>query len=133
MLILPAAAWSGQPERVLPLLDACEHWRCHVILDDFAINDAALRLLRHKSIRMLKLDADLTAAAMQDRYPRALLSACTQIARVLGIHCIAKRVATAGARRWLATAGIDYVDPFNPAESGASAATHEAVQLRQIS
>jgi hypothetical protein len=133
MLILPAAAWAAQPERVLPLLDRCERLHCHVILDDFAINEAALQLLRHKSIRMLKLSAELTTAAMLDRYPRALLSACTQIARVLGIHCIAQGVESTAARRWLAAAGVDYIDPINPAETAAAAGTERASPQWQVS
>jgi EAL domain-containing protein len=123
MLLLPAAAWTGPAARLRPLLEICERLHCHVILDDFVINEAALQLLRHKAIRMLKLSAELTSAAMLDRYPRALLSACTQIARVLGLHCIAKRVDSAAASRWLAAAGVDYIDPLNPAETAVAAGT----------
>ena len=133
MLIVPAAAWSEQPARTQPLLEICERLHCHVILDDFALNDAALQLLRCKAIRMIKLDAALTTNAMQERYARALLSACTQIARVLGIHCIAKRVESQTASRWLAAAGIDYVDPFNPAETDDATATDDSDSLRQAS
>ncbi len=92
MLIVPAAAWCAQPEAVLPLLELCDQHRCRVVLDDFELNEAALLLLQSKAIRMLKLSAELTTEAMRERFPRALLSACTHIARVLGIHCIAKRV-----------------------------------------
>jgi hypothetical protein len=62
---------------------------------------------------MLKLSAELTTEAMRS-FPRAPLSACTHIARVLGIHCIAKRVQSAAAGRWLAVAGVDYLDPSVP-------------------
>ena len=133
MLLLPATAWAAEPERLLPLLDTCERVACHVILDDFTISEAALQLLRHKSIRMLKLNSELTSAAMLDRYPRALLSACTQIARVLGIHCIAKRVASAAASRWLAAAGIDYIDPLNPAETAAATGKERSAPQWQVS
>ena len=133
MLIVPASVWAGQPRGVVPLLELCERLHCHVILDDFELNDAALELLRQKSIRMLKLKPELTAAAMQERYARALLAACTQIARVLGVHCIAKRVESATASRWLAAAGIDYIDPVNPAETTAATGTDEAPPLRQVS
>ena len=122
MLVVPAAAWSGQGERLLPLLAMCERLHCRVVLDDFQLNDAALKLLRNKAVRMLKLSTELTAAAMQERYPRALLSACAHIARVLGIHCVAKRVDSPTATRWLATAGVDYIDPATAADSDPSAA-----------
>jgi hypothetical protein len=133
ILLIPAAAWTEFPNRVVPLLDACERVNCHVMLDDFELKEAGLELLRHKAIRMLKLRCDLTTAAMDDRYARAMLSSCLQIARVLGIHCVAKRVQGATASRWLANAGIDYVDPATTSETGAPAASGEALALRQVS
>ena len=86
-----------------------------------------------KAVRMLKLSAELTSTAMQERYPRALLSACTHIARVLGIHCIAKRVDSAAASRWLAVAGVDYLDQFNPAQTSAATTTDETEELQLVS
>lgn len=133
MLILPAPAWAAQPDNALPLLELCERLHCRVVLDDFVLNEAALRLLRCKAIRMLKLNPQLTAEAMQDRYPRALLSACTHIARVLGIHCVAKRVTSNNAARWLAAAGVDYIDPLSAAETGVSTTTSEAATLSLVS
>jgi len=135
MLILqvPAAAWTQHPKQLLPLLDACERVHCHVMLDDFELKEAGLELLRHKAIRMLKFKAELTTAAMDDRYARALLSSCLQIARVLGIHCVAKKVAGVAATRWLASAGIDYVDPPSASETGAPAATGDRLSLREYS
>jgi EAL domain len=126
MLVVPAAAWSAQSERMSPLLEMCERLHCRVILDDFQLSDAALKLLRSKAIRMLKLSTELTTAAMQERYPRALLSACAHIARVLGIHCIAKRVDSPTASRWLAAAGVDYIDAFNADEADVGATPGQA-------
>ena len=133
LLAVPAAAWAAQPEATLPLLELCEQQRCHVMLDDFQLSDAALQLLRCKAVRMLKLSAELTTAAMMERYPRALLSACTHIARVLGIHCIAQRVESVAASRWLAVAGIDYLDQFNPDRTSAATTTDEAEELQLVS
>jgi hypothetical protein len=133
MLIVPVAAWGAKPDALVPLLEACDQHRCRVLLDDFELNEAALQLLKYKAIRMLKLSAELTAQAMRERYPRALLSACTHIARVLGIHCVAKRVQSSSAGRWLAVAGVDYLDPFNPAETAAATTTDEAVVLQLVS
>jgi EAL domain-containing protein (putative c-di-GMP-specific phosphodiesterase class I) len=123
MLVVPAAAWSAQSQRLRPLLEMCERRHCRVVLDDFQLNDVALQLLRSKAVRMLKLSTELTVAAMQERYPRALLSACAHIARVLGIHCVAKRVDSPTATRWLAAAGVDYIDPSHGAESDPGASS----------
>lgn len=133
ILMVPAAAWAQHPQRLTPLLDVCERVCCHVMLDDFELKEAGLELLRHKAIRMLKMRAELTTAAMDDRYSRALLSSCLQIARVLGIHCVAKRVAGVAASRWLANAGIDYVDPAATCETAAPEASGESQAFRQVS
>jgi hypothetical protein len=133
ILLLPAAAWAQHPQQLLPLLDACERVHCHVMLDDFELKEAGLELLRHKAIRMLKFRAELTTAAMDDRYARALLSSCLQIARVLGIHCVAKKVVGAAATRWLANAGIDYVDPASASETAGSAATGDRLAMQRVS
>ena len=82
---------------------------------------------------MVKLSAELTAAAMDNRYQRALLSACVQIARVLGIHCVAKCVTSPTASHWLASAGVDYVDPLNVYETHAATAKAGSAVLRQVS
>ena len=133
MLLVPAAAWQMQPERVKVLLAACERVRCHVMLDDFVLNETSLDLLRSKAVRMLKLHAELTAEAMENRYPRAILSACVQIARVLGIHCVAKRVVTATAKNWLTSAGIDYIDPLNSFETSAAKTKGKSPFFPQVS
>lgn len=133
LLSIPASAWAEHPGATLPLIEICEQQHIHVILDNFTLSDVALRLLRSKAVRMLKLSAELTDAAMQDRYPRALLSACTHIARVLGIHCIAQRVESVAASRWLAVAGVDYLDQFNPARTGAATTSGEQEELQLVS
>lgn len=133
LLVVPAQAWQKQPQQVSALLEACERLHCHVILDDFVLTEVALELLRSKAVRMLKLNPELTTAAMENRYPRALLAACVQIARVLGIHCIAKRVKSPTASRWLANAGIDYVDPLIASETDAATVKVASPFLRQVS
>jgi EAL domain len=133
MLVVPAVAWQKQPQRVSALLEVCERLRCHVILDDFVLNEVGLELLRSKAVRMIKLNPELTTAAMENRYPRALLSACVQIARVLGIHCVAKHVSSPTAMRWLANASVDYIDPLNASETDAATVKAPTPYLRQVS
>ena len=133
MLVVPAPAWQKQPQRVSALLEVCERLRIHVILDDFLLNEVGLEHLRSKAVRMIKISPELTAAAMDNRYARALLSACVQIARVLGIHCVAKRVTTPAASQWLASAGVDYIDPLKASETDVATVKASASFLRQVS
>jgi EAL domain-containing protein (putative c-di-GMP-specific phosphodiesterase class I) len=130
---VPAAAWARDPAGLGSLLECCDLSGAHLLLDDFELKEAGLELLRHKAVRMLKIRAELTSAAMDDRYSRALLSSCLQIARVLGIHCVAKQVTDAATSRWLAGAGLDYVDSLSASPSGVATATGEAQELQQVS
>ena len=130
---VPAAAWSQDGADLGSLLECCEISGAHILLDDFELKEAGLELLRHKAVRMLKIRAELTSAAMEDRYSRALLASCLQIARVLGIHCVAKQVTDPTTSRWLAGAGLDYVDAISASQSTAATASGEAPELQKVS
>lgn len=118
-LLLPSAAWRHPG--TAPLLAQCERLRCPITLDDFSLRHDGFQILRSKAIRMVKLEPQLTGAAMNDRFARAALAAITQSARVLGFHCIAKGDISSSGARWLAAAGVDYADPSTASAAGAQA------------
>jgi EAL domain-containing protein (putative c-di-GMP-specific phosphodiesterase class I) len=118
-LLLPSAAWRHPG--TAPLLAQCERLRCPVTLDDFSLRHDGFQILRSKAIRMVKLDTQITGAAMNDRFARAALAAITQSARVLGFHCIAKGDISSSDARWLAAAGVDYADPSTASAASAPA------------
>jgi hypothetical protein len=133
-LSLPATAWTLHPLATARLLTLCERLHCHGLLDDFALHGHSLELLRSKAVRMLKIDAQLTATAMSDRFARATLAAITHAARVLGLHCVAKGAPSAAATKWLAAAGIDYADRLTPSGTGGSTTkSGELLALEQAS
>jgi len=49
-------------------------------------------LLRSKALRLLKIDPKLTSSALKDKLSQALVVATVQAAKVMGVHCAAKRV-----------------------------------------
>jgi len=118
-LLLPSTAWRHPGTG--PLLAQCERLQCPVTLDDFSLRHDGFQILRHKAIRMVKLDPQITGMAMNDRFARAALAAITQSARVLGLHCIAKGDISSSRARWLAAAGIDYADPATASAAGGQA------------
>ncbi|MGB6451428.1 MAG: EAL domain-containing protein [Steroidobacteraceae bacterium] len=81
-----------------------------LVLDDFTFDSGALELLRSKALRLVKVHPDLIAAALRDKVAQARIVAISQAARVLGIHCSAKRVDGQAARRWLTAAGFDFAE-----------------------
>ena len=46
------------------------------------------------------------------KLPQAVVIAISQAAKVLGVHCVAKRVDTQVGRQWLSAIGIDFAQGF---------------------
>ena len=90
----------------------CEVLKCQVVIDDFTLHSDVLPLLRSSAVRLVKIDATLTAAAMKDKLSQAVVVAISQAAKVLGAHCVAKRIESTIARQWLAAIGIDFAQGF---------------------
>ncbi len=86
-------------KQVQRFLADCEKLGCFVVLDNFSFDSAAVPLLGSKAIRMVKIDPKLTAAAMKEKLPQAVVIAISQACKVLGIHCIAKKVGFAACAR----------------------------------
>jgi EAL domain-containing protein (putative c-di-GMP-specific phosphodiesterase class I) len=91
---------------------ACEKIGCHVVLDDFTFHHNAVRWLGSSALKFVKLDPKITAVAMKDRVPQALVVAIAQASKVLGLSCVAKRVDTPAVRDWLSAVGLDYAQGF---------------------
>jgi EAL domain-containing protein (putative c-di-GMP-specific phosphodiesterase class I) len=86
----------------------CEKVGAWVVIDDFSFDAQVLPLLRSKAARLVKLDARLTSAALKDKLSQALVVATVQAAKVLGIHCAAKKVDSQAALQWLTAIGCDF-------------------------
>jgi EAL domain-containing protein (putative c-di-GMP-specific phosphodiesterase class I) len=93
-------------------VQACEKLGCHVVLDDFTFHHNAMRWLGSPALKFLKLDPKITAVAMKDKVPQAIVVAVTQASKVLGLSCVAKRVDTPAQRDWLSAVGLDYAQGF---------------------
>jgi EAL domain-containing protein (putative c-di-GMP-specific phosphodiesterase class I)/outer membrane biosynthesis protein TonB len=93
-------------------VQACEKIGCHIVLDDFTMHHNANRWLGSSALKFLKIDPKITAVAMKERVPQALVVAITQASKVLGLSCVAKRVDTPAVRDWMSAVGIDYAQGF---------------------
>jgi EAL domain-containing protein (putative c-di-GMP-specific phosphodiesterase class I) len=94
------------------LVQQAEQAGCHVVLDDFTFNSEVLPLLRHRAVRLLKIDAQLTVLALSDKVAQAQVVAISQASKVLGAHCVAKRIESAVARQWLSAIGVDFAQGY---------------------
>jgi EAL domain-containing protein (putative c-di-GMP-specific phosphodiesterase class I) len=90
----------------------CEKLGCFVVLDDFTLHSDALPFLASPAMRLVKIDARMTSAALKEKLPQAIVIAISQAAKVLGVHCVAKRVDSQVGRQWLSAIGIDFAQGF---------------------
>ncbi|HEX3914184.1 MAG TPA: EAL domain-containing protein [Steroidobacteraceae bacterium] len=82
---------------------------CPLVLDDFALRTECFELLRLPGVRYVKLAPDLTAKMRTDKVSQAAITAVVQMARVLGMHTVAKHTDTAAEQEWLTALGVDFV------------------------
>lgn len=90
----------------------CEEMKCQIVIDDFSLHSDVLPLLRSPAVRLVKIDARLTTAAMKDKLSQAIVVAISQASKVLGAHCVAKRIESTMARQWLSAIGVDFAQGF---------------------
>ena len=86
----------------------CEKLGAWVVIEDFSFDSQVLPLLRSTAVRLVKIDPKLTSAALKDKLSQALVIATVQAAKVMGIHCAAKRVESQAALQWLTAIGCDF-------------------------
>jgi EAL domain-containing protein (putative c-di-GMP-specific phosphodiesterase class I) len=86
----------------------CEKVGAWIVIDDFSFDSQVLALLRSKAVRLVKIDTKLSSSALKDKLSQAMVVATVQAAKVLGIHCAAKKVDSQAALQWLTAIGCDF-------------------------
>jgi len=82
---------------------------CPMVLDDFGMRTECFDLLRLPAVRYVKIASDITAKMRSDKLSQAAITAVVQMARVLGMHTVAKRTETAAEQEWLTALGVDFI------------------------
>jgi EAL domain-containing protein (putative c-di-GMP-specific phosphodiesterase class I) len=80
-----------------------------LVLDDFSMKTECFALLRLPGVHYVKLAPEITAKMRTDKLSQAAITAVVQMARVLGMHTVAKRTETAAEQEWLTALGVDFV------------------------
>jgi EAL domain-containing protein (putative c-di-GMP-specific phosphodiesterase class I) len=97
---------------VARFIQECEKAGCYIVLDDFTMHSDAVPFLGSRAVRVVKVDPKLSTAAMHDRLAQAMVIAISQACKVLGLHCVAKRIDSTASRQWLAAVGIDFAQGY---------------------
>ncbi len=109
---VPEQSFLKHREACGVFMDACEKIGCYVVIDDFSMHSDVVPFLASRALRVVKIDPRLTHSAMRDRLAQALVIAISQSSKVLGLHCVAKRIDSAATRQWLSAVGIDFAQGF---------------------
>ncbi len=106
---IDAAAALMLADRISEVAATLHRLGCPLVLDDFALRTECIALLRLPGVRYVKLAPDVTAKMRTDKISQAAITAMVQMARVLGLHTVAKHTETAQEREWLTALGVDFV------------------------
>jgi EAL domain-containing protein (putative c-di-GMP-specific phosphodiesterase class I) len=97
---------------VARFIEAIEKMGCFLVIDNFSMDSNVFEFLGSKALRHVKLDPKLTTAAMKEKLQQALVVAILQACKVLGVHCVAKRVESQSSMQWLTAVGCDFAQSF---------------------
>jgi EAL domain-containing protein (putative c-di-GMP-specific phosphodiesterase class I) len=103
---------------------ACEAAQIGLVIDNFTLQDNGVDLLALPALRLLKIDRTLTTDLRDSRYHQAVVSGIAQMARLAGVHTVAKQVETSEENTLLANLGLDFVQSF----AGAAPVALEVLQ-----
>jgi EAL domain-containing protein (putative c-di-GMP-specific phosphodiesterase class I) len=95
--------------RISDIAVALQRLGCPMVLDDFGLRTECFDLLRLPAVRYIKLAPEITARMRSDKVSQAAITAVVQMARVLGMHTVAKRTETAAEQEWLTALGVDFI------------------------
>jgi EAL domain-containing protein (putative c-di-GMP-specific phosphodiesterase class I) len=96
-------------DKISDVAAALHHLGCPLVLDDFSLRTECFALLRLPGVRYVKLAPEMTAKMRVDKISQAAVTGVVQMARVLGMHTVAKRTETAAEQEWLTALGVDFV------------------------
>jgi len=82
---------------------------CPLVLDDFGLRTECFELLRLPGVRYIKLAPSITTQMRTDKLSQAAITALVQMARVLGLHTVAKRTETGVEQEWMTALGVDFI------------------------
>jgi EAL domain-containing protein (putative c-di-GMP-specific phosphodiesterase class I) len=96
-------------DKISDVATALHRLGCPLVLDDFALRTECFELLRLPGVRYLKLAPEITSKMRTDKVSQAAITGVVQMARVLGMHTVAKHTDTAAEQEWLTALGVDFV------------------------
>jgi EAL domain-containing protein (putative c-di-GMP-specific phosphodiesterase class I) len=118
--------------RIEAVAEACGLLNVGLVIDDFTLDDNGADLLSLPALRLLKIDRRLTADLATSRHHQALVAGIAQMARLAGVHSVAKRVDSNDENRLLASLGVDFAQGFASAAPQSLDVLHQDLVSRVL-
>jgi EAL domain-containing protein (putative c-di-GMP-specific phosphodiesterase class I) len=102
----------SQPQFITELAAQLEQAGAGLVIDNFSLSDASPELLLLPGMRSVKLDPRMTSELTDNRASQARVAAIAQMARVAGVHVVAKRIEQAREQALLQALGVDFIQGY---------------------
>lgn len=100
------------PQRARHLAELFQAAGAGMVIDDFTMNDDSLNLLMLPGLRLVKIARALTGDVLNTRAGQACVAGLATMARVAGIHSVAKKVDRQDEHPLLTALGVDFVQGY---------------------
>jgi EAL domain-containing protein (putative c-di-GMP-specific phosphodiesterase class I) len=117
-------------DKITGVATALHRLGCPLVLDDFALRTECFELLRLPGVRYVKLAPEITSRMRTDKVSQAAITGVVQMARVLGMHTVAKHTDTAAEQEWLTALGVDFVQSNALSPPAAIDTLHKAAGVK---
>jgi EAL domain-containing protein (putative c-di-GMP-specific phosphodiesterase class I) len=117
-------------DKIIGVATSLHRLGCPLVLDDFALRTECFELLRLPGVRYVKLAPEITSRMRTDKVSQAAITGVVQMARVLGMHTVAKHTDTAAEQEWLTALGVDFVQSNALSPPAAIDTLHKAAGVK---
>lgn len=119
--------WRGERARFERLSDGIASMGAGLVIDNCSLEQGTAELLSLPGVRLVKIDRTLTRELHASKTAQMRIAGLAQMARVGGIHTVAKQVEDAEEQEQLRALGVDFVQ----GNASAPTTTFEELDLRR--
>jgi EAL domain-containing protein (putative c-di-GMP-specific phosphodiesterase class I) len=101
--------WREDPEAVRRLSSGLDILGAGLVIDDASLHDGTAELFSLPAMRLVKIDRSLTSDLAGSKAAQIRVAGIAQMARVAGIHSVAKQVERVEEQELLRALGVDFV------------------------
>jgi len=121
----------SQPQFLFELATQLEQAGAGLVIDNFTLGDTSPELLLLPGLRLVKVDPRVTSELPGNRASQARVAAIAQMARVAGVHMVAKHIEQAGEQALLQALGVDFIQGY-AASTPAPLAEFDAERVQRL-